>query len=235
MNLSLKYLKQLSGHFFQILKEDQDSIERLMQEDYKLGKEIDTKRKVMKNFDKTYNRYKDLIASTTQRVQELKKKLSEYHAPQPLEYIHLKAVQYEMEADVATLNKKLDEVNLSLITARSTFAKYCKLLPDGDQTEFENQNWLDYVKKEVEENNLMCLLDDDEDLYDEELPDAFKPKGGRMQQQSKSKGGITSDEAVVSGITLPKTAKSGRGNKDILQGKVHRTPKSKSKPNYGQH
>jgi hypothetical protein len=174
MNLSLKYLKQLSGHFFQILKEDQESVERLNHEDLRLAKEIETKKKVMKNFEKTYIKYRTQIIETNARMDDLKRKLSEYHAPQPLEYIRLKAVQYEMESDVAGLKKKLDEINLSLITARSTFALYCRMLPNGDQTEFDNERWLDDIKREVEENDLMRLLDEEDETDDGDVPDVLK-------------------------------------------------------------
>jgi hypothetical protein len=91
-----------------------------------------------------------------------------------LEYIRLKAAQYDKEHEVQVLEKRLKDLNLKIVTVRSMFLNLCKQLPDGDTTEAENEAWLKQVKEDVEKEDLMSILDSDSDEESPDLPPSMK-------------------------------------------------------------
>lgn len=112
-----------------------------------------------------------------------------------MDYIRLKAKQYNLENEVHSLERRLEEVNLNLMNIKGNYRKYLKNLPGGRTTEMENEAWLQEIKKEVKENGLMEMLRG-EDGTEKDLGIGI-PAALRSQSQSTA-GSIMSHRALPS-------------------------------------
>ncbi|CAL8109991.1 unnamed protein product [Orchesella dallaii] len=194
MNTTLQHLKDLTAQFHLVLQEERQMLDKMHGQEDKMNHELKRRHDLLHHFHDSYVKYRHQIVEANMRMDAIKKKLSDSHAPQPLDYIRLKATQYELESDVRILERKLEDVNHNLTNIRNNYNKCIKSLPSGRTTEMENSAWLDEIKKEVEEQGLMSLIDDEPPstfVDEEDMSSLIMDTEVLMAPRSKSVRGLS--------------------------------------------
>ncbi|CAG7823219.1 unnamed protein product [Allacma fusca] len=159
----LKGLKLLTAGCFQVLKEQRQKLHKKIRQHARMVDDIGLRETLMGSFQTDLQKYTQILNEVQARNNFMRKRIRAFKVPNSMEYIRFKSILYGLQDEVVALRKRLRSLELSKITQQRQLEAMSKGLPVSTlQFLNDNDEWLDEIKNEVQQKNLLCILNEDE-------------------------------------------------------------------------